>query len=428
MAVTALEMENIDLTTTPRLLPSYRLLMACLTLWALSSSSWSQTTLGAAMACMLKTSNTSKGDFDWDKETQSWIHSSRFIAYYLAQLPSAKAASIFGNRRMAIFGSGLLGLADILSVPCAKISVGLLIGLRVVQGVTNAMLFTSSVNVLGCWTLPEESTLLFGLAGTGLMTLAFCVTWTVFSSDSPDTARWAAARETDYLKSRLLCSHPDHKISWKDMFRSCPVYAIGMAQIANDWLSFLFMTVFPTFLTEVVQLSYRQTELVCGLPYIAVIPLSAMYGRFSDWLREKEVMSTLNVRRMAQFFATILPAACCILLVVLPLEQAAVVVLVYSVNVASSTAASSGYFANLEDLAPGNSGAIMAASQTLALWTSFVGPIVVDNITVHRTRREWNIILYLTASLQCASFVGYSILASTDAQPWAPAAPLYTAI
>ncbi|KAL8576269.1 hypothetical protein ACOMHN_006192 [Nucella lapillus] len=153
----------------PRMLPSYRLTISLLTFAGMFLSAQSQSTMGAAIVYMVHTEgrNTTFETFDWDKGTQGWIQGSRFLSYYLAQLPSGMLTSYMTSRMMATIGFVAMGTLDVMTVVCAKYSLGLLIFTRFLQGLGNALITTCCYDMIGKWFPKDENSLLAGIAGSG---------------------------------------------------------------------------------------------------------------------------------------------------------------------------------------------------------------------------------------------------------------------
>ncbi|XP_076461486.1 vesicular glutamate transporter 1-like [Babylonia areolata] len=476
-----------------RLFPSYRLAISVLSFCGMLLSAQSQSSMGAAMVCMVTCNGSDHNNtatrvssalmvalgmgirrvdtFDWDKPTQGWIHSSRFLGYYLAQLPSGFLTTYMTGKDMVTIGLVVMGTFDVITVLCAGQSFGLLIFVRFVQGVGNAFASTGCYDIVGKWVLSQESSLLAGLPGAGFyagaflgfvfpalvcdspvlgwpyifyvsggLSLLFVAVWLAFADNSPESSRWASQEEKNFImackqddmgKGKVRWSHTTSgpvwtrvavlQIPWTAMARSGPLYAVAIAQTSGDVVIYLSFTVAPAFFTDVLHTSRGYADFVCGIPFILTVPWTILFGRSLDVLRQRDLISTSGARRLAQGIGNLGPAICYLLLTLMPSPSSHVggAVVVYLLSLMAMSCVTSGWIANMSDLAPKFVGAVCTMSQSLALWTAFVVPVFVDNLTVHKTREQWNIVFYIIAGLQVVCFVGYYILSSGEIQPWA---------
>ena len=76
-----------------------------------------------------------EGEFSWDKDMQGLILGSFFYGYICTQIPGGWLAEKFGGKWL--FGLGVLGTAvlTLLTPVAAKLSVGTLLAVRVVEGI-----------------------------------------------------------------------------------------------------------------------------------------------------------------------------------------------------------------------------------------------------------------------------------------------------
>ncbi|XP_076461487.1 putative transporter slc-17.2 [Babylonia areolata] len=256
---------------------------------------------------------------------------------------------------------------------------------------------------------------------SGGLSLLFVAVWLAFADNSPESSRWASQEEKNFI---MACKQDDMgkgKIPWAAMARSGPLYAVAIGQTSGDVVIYLSITVAPAFFTDVLHTSRGYADFVCGIPFILTVPWTILFGRSLDVLRQRDLISTGGARRLAQGIANLGPAICYLLLTLMPSPSSHVggVVVVYLLSLMALSCVTSGWMANMSDLAPKFVGAVCTMSQSLALWTAFVVPVFVDNLTVHKTREQWNMVFYIIAGLQVVCFVGYYILSSGEIQPWA---------
>ncbi|XP_076461661.1 sialin-like [Babylonia areolata] len=381
---------------------------------ALFASGLSQSSMGAAMVCITTNTNTttnrsapgnhSTETIDWDKQTQGWILGVRFLLYYLCQLPSGHLLSWMSSTAMGTVGFLSMGAFDVLTVPSAERSLAALFVVRAAQGIGNGS--TPGFGMMRCprerHSTPNSITpLRCGLS------LVLSAVWFLLVTDDPAVSRWMGQEEKNYIMACKQHEIDPGKVPWSAMLRSGPIYAVVLAQLSEEWLLFLSVTVGPAFFTDVMQLTAGQ----------------------------RGILTTVRIRRLAQGVGkhraqhtalgnadtNLVPALCCLLMALLSPEDRVATVAAFAVGVVTYTCCTSGLMANMSDLAPQQTGAVLALCQALSVWVSFFVPVFVDYLTVHKTKEEWNTVFYITAALQLLGFVGFYTLSSGEIQPWAQA-------
>ena len=76
------------------------------------------------------------------------------------------------------------------------------------------------------------------------------------------------------------------------------------------------------------------------------------------------------------------------MLLTLPSLSDVTAIALYCMCIMSATAVTSGWMANVMDLAPQLSGVVLTVSQTLGIWTFFFVPIFVSYVTANVSARE----------------------------------------
>lgn len=104
--------------------------------------------------------------YDWTPKTQGIVLGSFFYSYVLMQIPSARAAEVFGPRW--IVSLGLLGSAIInVLTPLLTWSVPLLVTSRVLLGIIHSGICPASFALLIKWFPANERNVVFALIDTG---------------------------------------------------------------------------------------------------------------------------------------------------------------------------------------------------------------------------------------------------------------------
>lgn len=75
--------------------------------------------------------------FPWSKEEQGWVHSSLFVGYYIAQLPSGLLATRFGGKKLTVLGLLVSSVAQLVTPVAASGGLVWLCATRAVAGLSS---------------------------------------------------------------------------------------------------------------------------------------------------------------------------------------------------------------------------------------------------------------------------------------------------
>ncbi|CAH8605759.1 hypothetical protein MS3_00009148 [Schistosoma haematobium] len=201
----------------------------------------------------LKKTETSTGEFNWDRLTQGLILGAFFWGYILTQIPGGILAFRFGPK-WVIFSS-LFGCAitEFCVPTAARIRAELLITLRVIQGLLQGVVMPNTGCLVGNWSPPSEksrfttfvfSGLVFGavigqsLAGVisqpriihstnlttpmyisywpyvhyiyGVIAVVFSGIWAILVFNNPNQHPWISSTEKQYLLSASINNYSEN--------------------------------------------------------------------------------------------------------------------------------------------------------------------------------------------------------------------------
>ncbi|KAH7955071.1 hypothetical protein HPB49_024354 [Dermacentor silvarum] len=107
------------------------------------------------------------GEFNWDERTQGAVLGSFFYGYVLTQVPGGRLADRFGAKRL--LGAGILvtSLLTLLTPFAARISPVALMVLRFGEGISEGVVFPSSLALLSHWSPVHERSRLVSLNTVG---------------------------------------------------------------------------------------------------------------------------------------------------------------------------------------------------------------------------------------------------------------------
>jgi len=356
-----------------------------------------------------------------------------------------------------IFGGGVLVTAglSLLTPVAARCSVYFLIGLRVLEGVSEGVTIPSMHALLSRWIPPMERTRAvtfveagvplgtaigislsgvlceYGFAGGwpsvfyvfGAAGCLWSLAWFLLCHNSPSTHPRISVAERQYIEKSMESCETSEKppTPWMKIATSRPVWARAIAHFADSWGLSTMMTCLPMYMRDVLQFDMTQNGILSALPFIAkLLPLIGG-GHLADWLRADHRMQTTSVRKMFCAAGQLIPAMFLIAVGFLGCNRILIVSAVVC-SIGFSDLALSGYGTNHLDLAPIYAGTLKGLANTLAAVAGFLAPEVVGALTYHEsTRAQWQKVFYISAAIYGFGATIFVVFGSGELQDWAVA-------
>ncbi|ELT87580.1 hypothetical protein CAPTEDRAFT_209782 [Capitella teleta] len=394
-----------------------------------------------------------KGEFEWNKEMRGIILGSFFYGYILTQVPGGWLTVRFGPKK--VFGVAMVinVMATILTPIAARVSVYLVLVLRVLLGLCQGVCFPASHHMWGRWAPPLERSKLvsFSYAGTIFGTVValslsgflcsvefaggwplifyiyggacavWCVAWFYLMHDTPMKHPRITQKERNLITSEVGAAvyHKSTHVPWKHIFKSPATWAIVTAHVCNNWGSYTVLTSIPMYMKEVLYFDMKSNGLLSAVPYMVMYVVSIFAGWFADFLRQRRILRTVTVRKMWQCISFWPPGVCIAAMGFMSCEHRYVSVMLLSATIALTAFGRSAYSVNHVDIAPRYGGALFSLSNTVATFPGFISPAVVAALTPNGSQAEWKIVFFSCGAVYAIGGVIYIIFARADVQSWA---------
>ena len=203
--------------------------------------------------------------------------------------------------------------------------------------------------------------------------------WFLLVYDSPATHPRISKAELEYWgkeigTTEMLARPPT---PWRKILTSVPVWALGVAYCAANWIYYTIVTCIPLFIHDVLGFDSTKNGLLSAVPFTATLSM-ILVGWFADWLRAPSRMSTNFVRKV--FFASgFFPAACSIIVTgYIGCNRVLAVVLMFFA-IAFEGVSFTVVVTNQLDLAPLHAGKIMGLTSFMGRIASIIVPHVVGS-------------------------------------------------
>ncbi|KAK7788690.1 hypothetical protein R5R35_003469 [Gryllus longicercus] len=390
------------------------------------------------------------GEFDWDSHTQGLLLSGFFYGYAASQLPAGWLVARAGGANLmgaGIAGSALLSLLAPVAARCG--GAGLLLAVRVVQGMLQGFVFPGAAQLLARWAPPTERSRLYavivsginvgnvitlpvsGLLAThwgwpsafycaGVLGVLWWLLWWTQIADSPEVDKRVSLTERDYIKEKIgtvtvcskVISHP-----WRKILTSPPYLAKVFATFCADWAFYTVQTQIPMYLKDTLGYNLRGAGFVSALPFVAMGCFQLVAGSLADLLEGRNLLHTTTVRKLYICGGFMMLVLCMLFSTYLTDPSSIVACITFGTAfIAFVYTASS---VNILDMAPLHASVLAGLSNTIANLSGMLTPQITGFIVRTQSAAEWRVVFYVTSGVCLLGGAVYGLLGSGELQPWA---------
>ncbi|KAK7489398.1 hypothetical protein BaRGS_00019342 [Batillaria attramentaria] len=391
-------------------------------------------------------------EFTWSNTLQGIVLSAFYYGYFTTQIPGGMLARVLGGK--PLFAGSVIGCSalSLLTPLAARLDVGFLIGVRVVQGLLQGLVFPSMQVILSKWVPATERSRLvaftyagcqagtvFGMLSAGYLCdvpqlgwpsvfyigggigMLWAFGWLVCTHESPSRHPRITDDERRYIE--LSVDRPkdeELRTPWRSIFTSPALYAIAAAHFANDWGCFAVMTCLPKFMKDILRFDMSKNGFLSSMPYLVVWTFNLVAGSLADFLRKPNRLRTVYVRKLMVFIGLIGPGTLLLAAAYLPGCGRAPVVVLLTAAMGLSGFTMAGHSVNHLDIAPAFAGILFALTNSFGTTSGFIGPALAGVLTEgHDTRERWEKFFLISGAVYAVGGTIYVLFARGDIQPWA---------
>ncbi|XP_025090955.1 sialin-like [Pomacea canaliculata] len=404
------------------------------------------------------TSTTSTGEFDWDEKTQGLILGAFFYGYVVTQIPGGWLAGRIGGKRL--FGYGLLctSVLTLVTPLAARAGVGVVVAVRVLEGIGEAVTFPAMHSMWGVWSPVYErsKSVAFSYGGSQLGTVfalpisgilcqdgfaggwpsvfyvfgalgcLWFIGWMFLISETPATHPRISDKERRYIESNLGAKAETVNIPWKSIFTCKALWGTAAGHFAFNWGAYSMLTCLPTYLKKILHYDVKEEGFLSAVPYLMLWVTQIIAGYLADYLRGNGYLTTATTRKIFFSLGAVLPTGLLIGTCFVGCNHTLAVILL-TLAVGFSGFSTAGYNPNHLDIAPRFAGILFGITNTVASVPGFLGPEIVGVLTNNnQTSGQWHIFFFLTAAVYGAGALLFCLLAEGEEQEWARAPPSAT--
>uniref|UniRef100_A0A914WPG8 Major facilitator superfamily (MFS) profile domain-containing protein n=1 Tax=Plectus sambesii TaxID=2011161 RepID=A0A914WPG8_9BILA len=415
------------------------------------------TTVAATIAINIDTSV--KKPEQYSGETKSILFGATAIGTLMAVLPVNTLIEHTGPKKIFV----VLGFVSVVSTALVPLSVSMgvsvFIAIRVIQGLTAA----ACMPVIGCmtsdWATLLEHGAFMGIA-TGytqlasvftmpvsgelcvsslgwpavyylhaIITFVLFVMWTYLYHEKPRNSPWVGEKELRRVtegKPLKLSTSERAKIipfvPYGKIIRTRAVWAIIMATIANFSGMHLILLWGPTYLSQTLLFSVKQTGLYAAIPTLLQFFVKLIVGFASDKIRflsdtvKVKLFNSIAMIGMGVFF---------VLLAIVPVSEQIVCLLLFIGSATILGFNAGGFFKSVTLVARHYNHVVMGIITLITCLNQLIMPLLVQALTPNNSEGEWRLVYLIHAAIMGVGGVFFFVFGSGDPAEWAllPATP-----
>eukprot|EP00092_Neocalanus_flemingeri_P024646 GFUD01026731.1.p1 GENE.GFUD01026731.1~~GFUD01026731.1.p1 ORF type:complete len:504 (+),score=120.85 GFUD01026731.1:68-1579(+) len=390
-------------------------------------------------------------EFTWSKPFQGALLSSFFYGYIVTQVLGGYFSDRFGGKTVFLIGMTTLSGTSLLIPVFARLSPGLVVAVRVLQGLASGLAFPSLYNLFSSWSDPGERATLMSMAYAGIPTatvatfplsswlcysgldggwpmafyvpgttgLLWCLMFYVLIYSTPEDHPRITKGELEYLRGREPAKKRKLKVPWLAMLKSSAVHALWITHICSAFGYYLLIINLSLFVREALGFKVLDNGFLSMLPSLGMLILSTT-GRLFDYLRSKQFCSVSSLRKLFNSIAFFAPAVCFSILSILPCQEKVAHVALLALGLTlHELAMTGGFYFSHSELAGPYSGVLFGITNTFAQIPGFLTPLLVSTMTQHGSLEEWYQVFLLAGVVNVVGGLVYLLFGKCDLQPWA---------
>ncbi|XP_060064477.1 sialin-like [Ylistrum balloti] len=395
-------------------------------------------------------------EFDWDEATQGFILSSFFYGYVATQIPGGWLAGKFGGKQL--FGLSVLipGILTIFTPLVTKLGADALIVTRVLEGLAEGLTFPALATMLGHWVPEMERTIIptFIFTGCSLGNVVclplvgylstskaiggwpssfyifggFACVWYLFWQflvyDTPGSHPTISKAERNYIHSSTGVTTASRKsnkvynVPWKAILTSPAVWSIVVLNFTTSWGYYVTLTSVPTYMNKIQNYDIAQDGLLVALPDLINLILGLLTSWMSDFIRQRQYLSTVVVRKLTTVIG-LASAAALLPFITLAGCNHVVVVMLIVVGNGMLGVSWTGLGSNIYDIGHNYAGTLSGISNLFGNTPGIIAPYAVGLITNNQeTMARWEIVFYISMVFYLLGLITYLIFGKATEQPW----------
>ncbi|XP_066974258.1 sialin-like [Macrobrachium rosenbergii] len=366
---------------------------------------------------------TNEGEFHWDEATQGILLGCFFYGYAVSNFFGGLAVERYGSRLVMTFSVFLSSLVSIISPICARTSIGLFIGARVLSGLAQGPAFPCMHNLLVTWNPPQDracfASVLFqarsllclgGLMNEstsrgwpsifyvfGILGILWCIPWLIFMRDSPQKHPRISKEELRYIEANgsTVRTTMRMKVPWREIFTSVPYWTLIVIAWGGSFGFYTFLTEIPTYLKNIQHF---------GSADVRELGLPNEYRGSNIFVSLCKGMYVPSLSLVAMCFVNC---------------NSTLAIIVLCLSVGISACSDLGGALSEQDMAPNLTAALKGITNAVGAVSGIVAPLITGLVTSNnQTIGAWRTVFLTTSVTYFVSCTVFLLFGTSKVQPW----------
>ncbi|KAJ2948840.1 hypothetical protein O0L34_g5766 [Tuta absoluta] len=404
-----------------------------------------------SMAIVSMTDPRDEKSFHWSVQVQSLILSSFFWGYVILNIPAGELATRFGGKILIAYSVGINSVVSLL-LPIASYYGGwqIVCACRVVQGLSQGLVYPSTHYLLGKWAPLEEKSRLgtfvyaggqFGTAielmasgfisecwgwpfifySCGIIGVIWTGLWIFIGADTPQKSTMITEKERFYIQNSLGQIGTPKKFTtpWKSIWTSVPFWSLLIAHCGQNWGYWTLMTEMPSYMSQVLGVNIKANGVMSALPYLTMYAMSFPLGYLSDLAIRKNWFSITTSRKISNSVGQFGPALFLIGLAYAPPGNVAAAVAMLIITVGLNAGHYTGFLLVHIDMSQNFAGVMMGITNCIANVTGIIAPLVAGILLKDETNpADWRKVFFVAMAVYILCNVVFLAFGSSERQKW----------
>lgn len=379
-------------------------------------------------------------EFGWDYSAQTWVLSSFYVGYLLLQIVGGRLADRYGAKIVLAAGVLLWSFFTIITPPAAALGLTVLIVVRVLMGMGEAVTFPSIYSLYARWVPLTERARSIAVANSGIpagTVFALLITpiivtslgwewafylfgalgvvwyflWQSLVARSPALQPGITADELTIINDGTAADESAPPPPWGRLLTNMPVWAIIVAHFCNNWSLYVLLSWLPTYVNKGLGVDYASVGVFAMIPHIASFFFLNIAGNIADRL----IRSGMSVTRVRKLMQTIgFGGIATSLLLVTEVDSAVAAIGIMAVGSALGAFVTGGFSVNHMDIAPKHAGTLMGLTNTAGTIPGIIGVSVSGAILA--ATGSWALVFQVAAGVTLFGMVFFLLFASGERQ------------
>ncbi|CAK9829816.1 SLC17A5 [Anthophora retusa] len=386
--------------------------------------------------------------YEWNQHIQALLLSGYFYGVLPASIPAGVLAEKYGGTKVVAFATLIPAVLNLLMPWASGIHYGLVFALRFMMGFFGGAVYPALHAMIARWVPPSEkgmfvwtmqggpfgTVVTFALCGqiisafgwkvayyvTSGLILIFYALWVYLIYDTPDLHPGITENEKNYIKEQIgtTVSKQKVKLPVKAVITSVPFLVLLWAHFANMWGIYFIATNGPKYTLEVLGFNMKSGGPITGLPYIARLFAGVLFAAAGDYVRRKNYLSLVWIRKIFMIFSHMGPAIALIVMTYAGCDAVTAIVMLV-LALAFNGAACQTSLQNHQDLAPNFAGSLYGIMNTFGSFPGFIIPPIIGALTNERNGiEEWRAMFWISAAVFTSATILFWLFGSAEIQPW----------